>query len=69
MTSHTFPVRLPTAALVTLNRLARKRGATESAVIREALGILDVTERREPGEYVGTTADREALTTVIRGAR
>lgn len=64
-----YELSMSPEVLATLNTLAAQRGVSRAAVIREALGILVTADRRGPGEYVGITRDREALTTVLMGAR
>lgn len=64
-----FHLRLPAETLATLDRLAKDHDISRTAMIRKALGVLDAADRRPDGHYVGITRDREALTTVILGAR
>lgn len=64
-----FELRLTPEVLATLDRLAKDQEMSRTAVIRKALGILAAADLRGPGEYVGITRDREALTIVLMGAR
>lgn len=51
-----------------LRGLAKSKGTTMSAVIRQALGIMQAMETdSRAGRYVGSTRDRDALETVIVG--
>jgi hypothetical protein len=67
--SHTqFTLNLPPEAASVLRRLADERGLTRSAVIRQALGCLQIMhDAGQRGHYTGTTRCREALDVVIVG--
>lgn len=59
-------ISLPPEADIVWRRIAKERGMTRSAVMRQALGILQVMDdEAKAGRYVGTSRDREALDTVI----
>jgi Ribbon-helix-helix protein, copG family len=64
------PVRvnlhLPADAAVTMDRLALERGLTRTAVMRQALGVLQVLhDGTKSGNYAGLTPHRENLETLI----
>lgn len=53
----------------TLARLAASANRSRADVIREAIGVMDAVDRRQPGQYVGMSRDREAIEVVLIGAR
>jgi Ribbon-helix-helix protein, copG family len=59
-------VRMPHAAKLVMDRMAKEGGLSRSAVIRRALGIAQICDdvRRE-GLYVGATSNRAHLKVVI----
>jgi len=59
-------LRLPWCADRRLVEIAERRSIHINDAMRLAIGLLDTAERaREKGEYLGTSPDRQALTTVI----
>jgi len=62
-------LRLHPEVMATLDQLARDHKTSRAAVIRQALGVYASADHRPDGHYVGITADRECLTTVLMGAR
>lgn len=62
-------LRLHPEVMARLDQLARDHKTSRAALIREAIGVYETADQRAPGEYVGITTDREALTTVLMGAR
>jgi Ribbon-helix-helix protein, copG family len=57
---------LPKASGATLDRLCEERSLSRAALLRQALGVMQVFhDATREGRYVGTTKDREALDTVI----
>ena len=69
MTTIRYEMRLPLEAAAVLEEMAWQRGVSRAAVLREAIGVLSAAERRGPGEYVGISSDRQALKTVLMGAK
>ena len=61
-----FTLNLPPSAADVLNQLAAERGLTRTAVIRQALGYLQVAhEAAKDRKWIGVTSDREGLDTVL----
>jgi predicted transcriptional regulator len=59
-------IRVSPAIKDATDRMARDLGLSRAAVVRRALGCLEVLEQaRRDGAYVGVTRERECLDTVI----
>lgn len=63
-----YQVVLPQPAADYIDKVASERGISKAAVIRMSLGLLrSFDDAQRSGHYVGSTRDREALTTVFVG--
>ena len=64
------PIRIhmdiPPEAAVVLDRLAKERGLTRAAVIRQAVGVLQAMhDGAKDGYLTGLTKDRQAMDTLL----
>lgn len=64
-----FTLKLDPEALAVIERMAGTERLSRTEIIHRAIGIMDAIDRRPNGHYVGVSADREALSQVIVGAR
>lgn len=69
MKSVRYEMRMAADAAAVVERLAMEQRKSRSAVIHDAIALLDATDRRPDGHYVGVSPNRDALTEVILGAR
>jgi predicted transcriptional regulator len=64
--SHRMNLRFPPEVIETMDRLARERGLSRPAIMRQALGVLQVAhDAAKEGHYVGLTRTRENLETLL----
>ena len=59
-------LRLPPEINAVMDRLALERGITHTAVVRQALGVLQAMhDGAKEGRYTGLTTQRENLETLL----
>ena len=57
---------IPQEAAVVLDRLADERGLTRTALVRQAIGVLQAMhDGAKAGQYTGLTSRREDLETLL----
>jgi metal-responsive CopG/Arc/MetJ family transcriptional regulator len=62
----TFRADLPQPIAQAVDRMAEERGLSRPALIREALGLLQVVHQgRHDGRYLGFTSVRANLETIV----
>lgn len=69
MKTKRFELLLPPDAVAAIERMAEENRTSKASIILQAIGVMDVIDRRPDGHYVGTCTDRGALAQVILGAR